>query len=85
LNNVIKHAHATKVCLRLHMAQPCWIEIEDNGQGFNMEQAQTSGHLGLASMRERADEINWSLSIQSTPGAGTHIRVQKKYPTEERS
>jgi signal transduction histidine kinase len=80
LNNVVKHAHATNACLRLHMTEPYWIEIEDNGQGFYLEQAQGSGRLGLASMRERANEINWDLSIQSAPGAGTHIRVEKKYP-----
>jgi len=85
LNNVVKHAYATKVNLRLHMAQPYWIEIEDNGQGFNLEQAQKSGHLGLASMRERADEISWKLSIQSSPGVGTQIRVEKMYPVDERS
>jgi signal transduction histidine kinase len=84
LNNVVKHAHASKVYLHLNMAEPFWIEIEDNGQGFNLEQVQRSGHLGLASMRERADEINWRLTIQSTPGAGTHIHMEKKYPTEER-
>jgi signal transduction histidine kinase len=84
LNNVVKHAHATNAQLRLHLAKPFWIEIEDNGQGFNLEQAQESGRLGLASMAERADEINWNLSMQSTPGAGTHIRVEKKYPLEER-
>jgi signal transduction histidine kinase len=84
LNNVVKHASATKVFLRLHMAQPFWIEIEDNGQGFNLEHAQKSGHLGLAGMRERAAEISWKLSIQSTPGVGTHIRLEKIYPAEER-
>ena len=85
LNNVVKHAYATKVCLRLHMAHPYWIEIEDNGQGFNLKQAQASGHLGLAGMRERAAEISWKLSIQSTPGVGTRVRVEKIYPAEERS
>jgi signal transduction histidine kinase len=84
LNNVVKHAHATKSILRLHMIEPFWIEIEDDGQGFNLEHAQGSGRLGLSGMRERADEIDWDLSIRSTPGAGTHIRVEKKYPAEER-
>jgi len=80
LNNVVKHAHATNSCIHLHRGEPFWIEIEDNGHGFNLEQAQGSGRLGLASMRERADEINWNLTIQSSPEAGTHIRVEKKYP-----
>jgi signal transduction histidine kinase len=84
LNNVVKHAHASTVVLRLHMAEPFWIEIEDDGEGYNLEQKPGSGRLGLAGMRERADEINWNLSIQSTPGVGTHIRVEKKYPAEER-
>jgi len=84
LNNVVKHAYATKVWLRLHMAHPYWIEIEDNGQGFNLEHEQKSGHLGLASMSERAAEISWKLSIQSSPGVGTRIRVEKIYPAEER-
>jgi signal transduction histidine kinase len=84
LNNVVKHAHATQASLHLHLDEPCWIEIVDNGQGFNLEQAHGAGRLGLAGMRERADEINWDLSIQSTPGEGTHIRVAKRDPAEER-
>jgi signal transduction histidine kinase len=79
LNNIIKHAQASRAWLRLHLAEPCWIEIEDNGVGFNLEQIQGSGQLGLVSMRERSAEINWELSIQSTPGSGTRIRVEKKY------
>jgi len=36
-------------------------------------------------MRERTDEIGWKLYIESSPGRGTHIRVEKKYPEEERA
>ena len=85
LNNVVKHAHATKSILRLHMIEPYWIEIEDDGQGFNLEHAQGSGRLGLSGMHERADEISWSLAIQSTPGSGTRIRVEKIYPAGDRA
>jgi len=80
LNNVVKHAHATKACLRVHLKEPYWIEIEDNGQGFNLEVVHGGGHLGLTGMRERADEIGWSLNILSTPGSGTCIRAEKNYP-----
>jgi signal transduction histidine kinase len=84
LNNVIKHAHASKASIYLHMDEPFWIEIADNGQGFSPDQAQGSGRLGLAGMLERAEEINWELTIRSTPGEGTHIRVEKNYPAGEK-
>ena len=85
LNNVIKHTQASNAWLRLHLAEPCWIEIEDDGKGFNLEHVEGSGRFGLAGMRERADEISWNLSIQSTPGVGTRIRVEKKYPAGEKA
>jgi signal transduction histidine kinase len=84
LNNVVKHSQATQACIRLHFSDPVWIEIEDNGQGFQPDQTFGSGQLGLAGMRERAAEINWTLIIQSSPGAGTTIRVEKS-PTEGRA
>jgi signal transduction histidine kinase len=85
LNNIIKHAKARNVKLRLHTNTTFWIEIDDDGQGFDMQQALEGRHIGLTGMHERADEIGWNLFIQSTPGMGTHIRVEKKYPIEERA
>ena len=85
LNNVIKHAHASHVNLRLHLAEPYWIEIQDDGQGFDVQQAHGGGRLGLASMRERADEIGWETQIQSSPGEGTNIRVEKKDTSKKRT
>jgi signal transduction histidine kinase len=84
LNNVVKHANSRDARLRLHMDEPFWIEITDDGRGFDPQQAQDGGHVGLASMRERAEEIGWDITIQSAPGEGTQIRVEKKHPIEER-
>jgi signal transduction histidine kinase len=84
LNNVIKHAHASHVKLRMHLAEPYWIEIQDDGLGFDYQQAQGGGRMGLTSMRERATEIGWDTQIQSSPGEGTHIRVEKKDTDKER-
>ena len=85
LNNVIKHAHASRVNVRLHLVDPYWIEIKDDGQGFDLKQAQESGRVGLASMSERAAEIGWDTQIQSLPGEGTCIRVEKKEMIKERA
>jgi signal transduction histidine kinase len=81
LNNIVKHAQASQAHIRLHLAEPFWMEIEDQGRGFDLQQAQDSarvgGQVGLVSMGERAAEIGWSLRIITSPGAGTCIRVEK--------
>jgi signal transduction histidine kinase len=83
LNNIVKHAQASQAHVRLHLVEPSgWIEIEDQGQGFDLQRARDSGHVGLSSMGERAAEIGWNLRITTAPGAGTRIRVEK--PSEAR-
>jgi signal transduction histidine kinase len=80
LNNVIKHADADQVRLRLHLIEPFWIEIEDDGRGFETNLVRRSSGIGMAGMDERSKEIGWELSVTSAPGAGTRIRVEKKRP-----
>jgi signal transduction histidine kinase len=77
LNNIVKHAQASEAHIRLHLIEPLWLEIEDQGQGFDLERARNSGQVGLVSMDERAAEIGWNLRIITAPGAGTRIRVEK--------
>jgi signal transduction histidine kinase len=77
LNNVVKHAQTRKAQVRLHLIEPMWIEIEDQGRGFDLGQAQSGGRLGLHSMRERATEIGWNLQIRTSPSTGTCVRVEK--------
>jgi len=77
LNNIVKHSRASNAQVRLHLNEPMWIEIEDQGQGFDLQQAQRSGRVGLLSMRERAEEIGWDLKIRTSPGAGTCVRIEK--------
>lgn len=49
-------------------------EIQDNGCGFDT-QGEFPGHLGLISMRERAEFFNGQLAVESVVGHGTCIRV----------
>lgn len=77
LTNVAKHSGAREATLRLNLdsVESC-LEIEDHGQGFDPRTTTNQrGHLGLASMSERAREIGWSLSVESRRGEGTRIRV----------
>jgi len=49
------------------------VSVRDDGVGFDEEEA--SGGLGLENMRQRAEAIEGSLSLSSTPGRGTAIEV----------
>jgi PAS domain S-box-containing protein len=75
VNNIVKHAGASRVTLRLdHRPDATSLEIADDGAGFASSDAYP-GHLGLRSMRERATAVGATLEIESSPGAGTRIRV----------
>ena len=77
LTNIVRHAQATQVDVLLTDREGKLIMIiEDNGIGFNLEHLPTGDHLGLFSMRERAEMINGNLVIESTPGFGTTIKVE---------
>jgi PAS domain S-box-containing protein len=75
LHNIVKHAGARRVMLRLSQSGANVIlEIEDDGNGFNPA-AVFPGHLGLQSMRERARRLGGTLEIKSASAWGTSVRV----------
>jgi len=74
LNNIIKHAKATKVVVSLQMGETIRLMIVDDGSGFNLD-AVSPDHLGLKIMCERAESIGAHCSIYSQPGEGTQISV----------
>jgi signal transduction histidine kinase len=77
LNNTVKHTKSNNAFVRLHLDEPFWVEVEDQGQGFDLTKHDDRPGVGLASMRERAEGIGWKLSIRSSPGKGTIVTVEK--------
>ncbi len=76
LHNIVKHARASVVALRLAGdANEIVLEVSDNGRGFDPA-GPFPGHLGLRSMHERVTKLGGSLAIESVPGQGTHIGVR---------
>ncbi len=80
LNNAKKHAQARNVEVVIDFGANAVIAtVRDDGVGFDVanteERLDTTNHLGLISMRERASLEKGSLSIQSTAGRGTEVRV----------
>ena len=75
LNNVLKHAHATRVTVRLEVSpRDVLLEIADNGMGF-APRLDGGGGFGLSGMRERIVRLAGMLHIDSAPGAGTRVRA----------
>ena len=75
LHNTTKHAHASKVSLRLSQENSHLdLEIADDGIGFD-PQKEYPGHLGLKSMRERIEKLGGELIIDSAPKQGTRVRA----------
>lgn len=76
LSNVQKHAHASQVEVTLRsMDSALELRVADNGRGFGVhDPAAANGKgLGLLSMRERAELLGGSLSVQSGPGSGCQV------------
>lgn len=74
LTNVIRHAHATRVQIRLTFkARNVQLILQDDGKGFNSHRTGTG--FGLISMRERAQRIGAELTLSSKPGKGSKIVV----------
>jgi signal transduction histidine kinase len=91
LMNIYRHAGPTRqvgVTLRWDRQQ-VWACIEDDGQGFSVEdalkEARQGGHLGLWSMRERVEAEGGQLQLESCPGAGTSIKISLPLPAASRS
>jgi signal transduction histidine kinase len=76
LGNVVKHADARTARVLVENSEGhVVLEITDDGRGFDPG-ARHPGHFGLESMRSRANEIGGTLTISSTPGAGTVVRIE---------
>jgi PAS domain S-box-containing protein len=77
LTNVVRHARASAVdVLAERRGGRVVVMVEDNGVGFDPEQTPASGQLGLLGMRERAETLGGTLTLESSPSAGTTVVVE---------
>jgi|CXWL01.1.fsa_nt_gi signal transduction histidine kinase len=78
LSNIARHAQASQVEIELICEDDVIsLSVRDDGVGFDAEQlAQTGGHLGLLSMKERVRLAKGTLEVESAPMQGTQIRVE---------
>lgn len=87
--NAVKHGSANHVSISLRFdADRIELSIVDDGKGFgdvDPLEITEPGHIGLASMRERAELLHGSLRIESTPeGSTVIVRAPRPAPMTER-
>lgn len=80
LNNVLKHAHASRVSVGLKMDQEMIrLEIADNGIGFDPS-VYEGGGFGLRGMQDRVAHLGGKMWVQSNHGDGTRVQVEVRQP-----
>jgi signal transduction histidine kinase len=84
MSNVARHAQASAALVQVGLE---WgqvvIEIEDDGKGFDPDSvARREGRRswGLMGIRERAEILGGTATIESAPGKGTHVEVRIPVP-----
>lgn len=79
LTNIMRHSKASQICLSLAIQNnSIKMNLEDNGIGFEPGRhypRDNQRHLGLISMRERAEILGGSLEVYTAPGQGTTVEV----------
>lgn len=84
LNNIVKHAQATEVWLRVRLAPGTFtLVVEDNGHGFETQnggKAAPSGDrfnsgLGLPNLKRRMEAIGGRCEMRSSPEKGTRVEM----------
>ena len=81
LTNVIRHANATRVEVRLYESGNFLVlEVKDNGRGISEVEIRNTKSIGLIGMRERAALLGGEVRLRGKPGNGTEVSVRVPLP-----
>jgi signal transduction histidine kinase len=76
INNTIRHASANKIRVRLGWDNDTLrLDYEDNGAGFDVQQATGNGGMGLRNMQYRLNSGDGDIQFTSEPGRGMKARA----------
>ncbi len=75
ITNTLKHANAKSIELQLNLIENIFSVIfEDNGKGFLIENNKEG--IGLTNIKNRIDNLNGTLHIDSTPYRGAIFNIE---------
>jgi len=84
LTNIARHADASSASILVERhGDLVRAIVEDDGIGFEANTNQGERHLGLLGMRERAELLNGTLVIESSPEHGTSIYIEIPLPVRD--
>lgn len=79
--NAIRHSGGSKITIELKSdAEFVYMDISDDGKGFEPSEVQKTRRLGLASMSERIRLVSGTIRTRSAPGQGVTISVVAPIP-----
>ena len=79
--NAIRHSGGSKITIELKSdAEFVYMDISDDGKGFEPSTVQKTRRLGLASMSERIRLVSGTIRTLSAPGQGVTISVVAPIP-----
>jgi signal transduction histidine kinase len=87
ISNVARHAQATAVLVQVGAeGGEVVIELEDDGKGFDLAkvgEGRARRPWGLMGIRERAEILGGTATVESAPGQGTRVLVHIPVPKEQ--
>ncbi len=88
LTNALRHSGAKTILIQMSReGGTLSVDVEDDGRGFTPADvatpSETGQGLGLLGMRERIEILGGTLTLDSSPGAGTHVAFTVPVPGEE--
>jgi signal transduction histidine kinase len=88
LTNVVRHSGAKTVLVQISRERGLLsVDVEDDGRGFSpvdvAKPSESGQGLGLLGMRERIEILGGSLTLDSSPGAGTHVSFTVPFREQE--
>lgn len=87
MNNVYRHASAKRVSVSVERrGVGLTVIVEDDGRGFDADALPGAGDgnqkIGIAGMQERAALVEGDLTVESSPGSGTTVRLRIPAPAQ---
>jgi two-component system NarL family sensor kinase len=75
----VKHAAADQILVIIQESgDTLFVTVEDDGKGFDTNKPNSKTGAGLSNVKARADFLNATFDIQSSPGNGTSVTVECK-------